>query len=79
MPHDKNGHVLQAGDRVNIPCIVDAVQAGEDYCNVTLRTVDPMPPYSVPNTITLNTRQVEKVMPLVSPDAPGQNAAPIER
>jgi hypothetical protein len=61
VPHDKNGQLVQEGDRVNVPCIVDSVQPGTDYCNVTLHTVEPMPPYTGPNTITLNTRQIEKL------------------
>lgn len=63
MTHDRNGRVVVEGDIVNIPCRVKSVQAGIEYCNVTVETLDPMPPYSVPNTITLNTRQVEIVVP----------------
>lgn len=60
MPHDKHGQLLQPGDVVNVPCVVESVVAQDEYCNVTLKTIDPMPPYDVPNTITLNARQVVK-------------------
>ena len=57
MPHDKNGTLLQVGDRVLIPAIVTAIQPGDDYCNATL-AADPMPPYEKPYPLTMNTRQV---------------------
>lgn len=60
MPHDANGQLLEVGDLVNVPCKVKSVQAGDEYCNVSLETVHPMPPYTEPNTITLNTQQVVK-------------------
>lgn len=59
MPHDRRGKELKAGDRVTIEAIVETVQAGVDYCNVTLKTIHPMPPYTAGTTITLNTQQVE--------------------
>ena len=61
MPHDKNGNVLKEGDRVDVPCIVKSITPGDEYCNVNLETLVPMPPYTVPSTIVLNTKQVEKV------------------
>lgn len=61
MPHDKNGVLLAVGDLVNVPCKIASIQTGEEYCNVSLETVIPMPPYTVPSTLTLNTKQVEKV------------------
>lgn len=57
MPHCALGRELHVGDRVVIECVVESVQTGEDYCNVTVRTVRPMPPYDTGTTITLNTRQ----------------------
>lgn len=60
MPHDRNGKLLQPGDKVMVPCVVESVQAGDEYCNVTLKTEHPMPPYTEPNSITLNTKQVIK-------------------
>lgn len=60
MPHDKNGKKLEAGDKVVIHATVKSVSAGEEYCNATIET-DPMPPYTDPFSITLNTKQLEKL------------------
>ena len=61
MPHDRNGKLLKAGDRVLIPAIVKSVSVQEDYCNVNLVTEIPMPPYTEGSGLTLNTKQVELV------------------
>lgn len=61
MPHDRDGNVLQAGDFVQVPCVIESVQVSEEFCNVTLKTETPMPPYTEPSTITINTKQVVKV------------------
>lgn len=37
--HDRNGTPLQKGDVVLVPAVITALQAGEDYCNVSLQTV----------------------------------------
>lgn len=58
MPHDKNGNLLQNGDRVLVPCTVNQVHTGEEYCNVTLLTDEPMYPGDSKTTITLNAKQV---------------------
>jgi hypothetical protein len=63
MPHDKNGKQLEAGDLVTVEAKVTSVQPGEDYCNVTVETVEPMFPGDNKSTITLNTKQVAKVDP----------------
>jgi hypothetical protein len=44
-----------------IECEVVDVQTGVDYCNVTVKTVRPMPPYTDGTTIVLNTKQTEKL------------------
>jgi hypothetical protein len=54
------GRKLKAGDKVNVPCIVKEVSPGAEYCNVTLATAVPMPPYTEPTSIVLNTKQVKK-------------------
>ncbi len=46
-----------------VECIVESVQPGLEYCNVTLRTVRPMPPYTLGSQIVLNTKQTEKIEP----------------
>ena len=65
MPHDKNGNLLVVGDLVTVECEVVLVNAGEEYCNVTLKTVELMHPYTDEamgrSTITLNARQVVKL------------------
>lgn len=38
--HDKNGLPLALGDTVTITAVIIALQPGEDYCNVSLETVD---------------------------------------
>ena len=60
MPHDKNGNVLAAGDEVIVRAKVTQVHTGEEYCNLTVETVEPMFPGDVKSTLTLNTKQVEK-------------------
>ena len=61
MPHDKNGQVLQEGDRVLIEAVVTGIYPSDDFCNLNLSTVEPMFPSENPTTLVLNTRQVEKV------------------
>ena len=61
MPHDKNGQLLEVGDLVTVRARVSSVQAGDEYCNVSLETVEPMHPTANTSALTLNTRQVEKV------------------
>lgn len=58
MPHDRNGRELKAGDRVLVPCVVREVYSGEEFCNVTLDTVEPMFPGEHRTALTLNARQV---------------------
>lgn len=61
MPHDKNGHLLEVGDKVLVECEVKQVTTGEEYCNVTLETREPMYPGHHKSGITLNAKQVVKV------------------
>ncbi len=61
MPHDKNGKLVQVGDFVIVLCVVKSIAMQEDYCNVTLNTESPMPPYTTPTTLTLNMKQVNLV------------------
>ena len=58
MPHDRKGHELQAGDLIMIEAIVRSVSPGEEYCNLTLDTVEPMYPADTKTCIVLNARQV---------------------
>jgi hypothetical protein len=61
MPHDKNGAVLQVGDRVTVLCEVKELHLTEDFCNVSLRTVEPMFPGDRHDTLTLNAKQTVKI------------------
>ncbi len=38
--HDRNGTQLQLGDTVLIPAVITQLNGSEDYCNVSLETVD---------------------------------------
>lgn len=60
MPHDRNGKLLEVGDLVLIEARIETITPAEDYCNLTVKTVLPMPPYDSGTSITLNTRQVSK-------------------
>ena len=59
MPHDKNGVLLQPGDLVSLPCLVRDVSPGEEFCNVTLVSQEPMFPGDQLTTIVVNTKQVK--------------------
>jgi len=62
MPHDKRGRLIEAGDIVSVQFRVLSVCANDDYCNVSLETVDGMPPSGNKTQLSaINTRQVEKV------------------
>ena len=63
MPHDMKGNLVQKGDVVMVPCVVEAVHEDPQFCNVTLKTVRPMPPYTEGTTVVLNAQQCEKVEP----------------
>jgi len=60
MPHDRNGKLIQVGDAVFVRCTIQALHLSQDYCNVTLKTVIPMPPYPDGTILELNAKQVEK-------------------
>jgi hypothetical protein len=64
MPHDRNGTKIEAGDVVNIPCIVRSVSSDGDFCNMTVDTIEVMPGNKTKNTITLNCKQCDKWVPL---------------
>lgn len=60
MPHDKNGELLKVGDKVTVECEITAVQTGEEYCNLSVKTVEPMHPSKDSTSLTLNAKQVIK-------------------
>ena len=65
MPHDKNGQILKVGDKVNVPCVVKEVHAGDEYCNLSLETEEVMFPGEQKSGMVLNTKQVLKVLVMV--------------
>lgn len=70
MPHDKNGQVIKVGDRVTVECEVKSITAGEEYCNLSAETVEPMFPGTTKTGLTLNAKQVVLVGGKPSPEVP---------
>lgn len=62
MPHDKRGTELHVGDTVMVPCRVKAIHLTEEFCNVDLETIEPMPPLGSTSAFTLNSKQTIKPM-----------------
>ena len=60
MPHDRDGKLLEVGDKVTVEFEVTEVHPNEEYCNVTLLTVEPMFPEDRRDSYTMNTKQVVK-------------------
>jgi hypothetical protein len=54
MPHDAKGRPLQVDDMVMVPFRVTNVCQGEDYCNVSLKSVATMPPVDKHHTDLAN-------------------------
>ena len=63
MPHDVNKHEVRPGDRVAVECTIKTVELTEDYCNVTLTTVEPMHPGKESSSLVMNARQVRLIQP----------------
>jgi hypothetical protein len=62
--HDKYGKPIQTGDSVIVPCIVESTTEADEYCNVNLKTMEPMFPGNAPSTVVLNARQTVKRDPV---------------
>ena len=60
MPHDLRNTPLKVGDRVSVPCVITAIQQGEEMCNLTVQTLHPMFPSTNLSSMALNTKQVVK-------------------
>lgn len=57
--HDLNGTELKKGDVVFIPCRIEELHPGDDYCNVTLKSLHGRRPDGNPETISaINTAVV---------------------
>jgi hypothetical protein len=50
--HDRNGTQLKKGDVVLIEAVVTELYTGEDYCNVSLKTVDGRRPDGLKETVS---------------------------
>lgn len=50
--HDRNGTPLKKGDIVTITAQITDLGVAEDYCNVTVKTVDGRRPDGQPETIS---------------------------
>lgn len=50
--HDMNGTPLKVGDTVNIPCVITQLSPSEDYCNVSLETVQGRRPDNQPERLS---------------------------
>ncbi len=74
MPHDKFGMPLGIDDEVIVRCTVNQISTGDEYCNVTLLTVEPMYPGETQATFALNAKQVEKV---IGPVPEGDDEPPV--
>ena len=62
MAHDAHGNLLAIGDVVSVLCTVTEVQAGEEFCNVTLTSVRGRRPDAVKETIyAINTAVTVRV------------------
>lgn len=58
MPHDGNGNVVRKGDRVMVCFEVENVTESEDYCNMLIKPVIPMPGENAyQGGFNLNTKQ----------------------
>lgn len=61
--HDRNGKLLNKGDRVLIEAEIAECYATADYCNVQLSIGKDKDhgPHNVHGTVTLNSKQVELI------------------
>lgn len=62
MPHDIHGDELHVGDLVAAHFRITQIHLTEEFCNVTLETVEKMFPGDHKTTLTLNGKQVERVI-----------------
>jgi hypothetical protein len=59
MPHDRTGQPIEVGGEVTVSFRVQAVQSGDEYCNVTLESVERMYPGEHKTVLNVNARQVD--------------------
>lgn len=61
MPHDKNGTLLNVGDRVSVEFEVTGIHMAEEYCNTTLKIPGEHGPHNVTSTLVVNAKQTTKI------------------
>lgn len=61
MPHDVNNNLLEVGDEVIVRAKVTSIQTGEEYCNVTIQSVNGRKPDGMQEMFCLNAAVLEKV------------------
>lgn len=59
--HDMNGTPLQKGDTVLVKFVVEETGTSDEFCNVFLRTTEPMFPGDRHDAYLFNAKQVVKV------------------
>lgn len=61
MPHDANDSKIEVGDTVYMPFVVQKVYSVEEFCNVDLQSVYPMPGRNEKTNLSeVNTKQLIK-------------------
>ena len=63
MAVDMNGTTINEGDSATIKVRVTAVRPEDILANITVRTLELMPPYDEATVIGINSKQVEIVAP----------------
>lgn len=75
MPHDKFGQMLEVGDEILVRATVREITTGADFCNVKIETVEKMDvSRTAGETVWLNSKQVEKLVPSHLRAIPSQDA-----
>lgn len=68
MPHDCKGHEISVGDIVELRARVTHIYPSPDYCNMTVEGIHGAEDPRTKATITINTRAVERIIPVAVPD-----------
>lgn len=64
MPHDKNNQLLKVGDEVVVRFKIKSLCEGEEFCNVTLETVDGRKPDGLKETWSAVNTAVAELVPV---------------
>ena len=74
MPHDRDKKELRVGDLVNIAARIIEIHQTAEFCNVTLETLQPMPPSGSLTRLHLNAMQVVRDPAVVRKRVPRADA-----